>query len=111
MPSIGGKLMHHLVQAQFRADKAAEFQGKLLDGSILAQKPDGKEIVASMQRAVINDSGSVEWSETCYCETPLKHERETVYDHFFSDMTTSEVAGYQEHIGQPFMAFLAEQAN
>ena len=62
-----------------------------------------------MNRAVINDAGRVEWSETCYCETPLMHERATVYDHFFDAITTAEVDGYQEHVGQPFMDYLAEQ--
>ena len=48
----------------------------LTDGSIEKQKPDGKEIVASMQRAVIDDEDFVRWSEVCYCPTPLQHERD-----------------------------------
>jgi hypothetical protein len=38
-----------------------------------------------MQRATLNN-GWVVWTETCYCNTPLHHERTTVYDQFFTDM-------------------------
>ena len=64
-----------------------------------------------MNRAVVTDAGDVEWSETCYCETPLLHERTTVYDHYFANMSTTEVDGYQEHEGRPFMQHLEELAN
>lgn len=76
--------MLYAVTARFKPDTAAEFLRKLRDGTIENQKPDGKEIVASMKRAVIGDDGIVRWSEKCYCPTPLEHERETVYDRFLA---------------------------
>ena len=36
------------------------------------------EIVAAMARARVGSDGTVRWTETCFCPTPLKHERETV---------------------------------
>jgi hypothetical protein len=63
----------------------ARFWDLLNDGTIEAQKPDGREIVSSMRRAVMNGD-RVEWHETCYCSPPLRHERTTVYDQYFADM-------------------------
>ena len=99
--------MHYTVKARLIPSRAAELYRKLTDGSIQSQKPDGNEIVASMQRARLGDSGVVRWSEVCYCETPLAHERETVYDRFFTDVETEEVDDYVEFDGQLFMDYLA----
>lgn len=101
--------MHYAVCGQFLGEKSAEFLQLLTDGTIVSQKPDGKEIVASMQRAVVDEEGLVRWSEVCYCPTPLEHERTTVYDHFFSELETREIDGYQEFQGEPFMLFLKAQ--
>jgi hypothetical protein len=98
--------MHYTVQAHFNSDTAADFLRKLTDGTVESQKPDGKEIVASMNRAVIDEEGVVRWSEVCYCPTPLLHERETVYDQHFTDIETEEVEDYVEFDGEPFMAHL-----
>ena len=100
--------MHYNVKAKFNPSKAREFYQKLTDGTILSQEPDGKEIVFSMKRARIDENGNVRWSEVCYCPTPLKHERETVYDHFFTKMETQKTKDYEEFQGQPFMDYLAE---
>jgi len=43
--------MHYTVTAHFNPKTAAEFHRLLTDGTIESQKPDGKEIVASMKRA------------------------------------------------------------
>jgi len=77
------------------------------DGTIESQKPDGKEIVASMKRAKIDEAGIVRWSELCYCPTPLEHERATVYDRFFEDIETEEIDGQREFEGEDFMEYLA----
>ncbi len=100
--------MFFRVRAQLRQDTAAELRRKLTDGTIQSQKPDGQEIVDSMNRAVVTKSGEIEWSEVCYCDKPLGHERATVYDHHFGALTTQLVDGYQEHQGRPFMAYLDE---
>ncbi len=102
--------MYYHVTARLKEQATAEFYRKLTDGTVAAGKPDGKEIVASMNRAVVTDSGLVEWSERCFCETPLAHERETVLDFYFDDLQTKEVDGYQEHEGRPLMLHLADAA-
>jgi hypothetical protein len=48
----------------------------------------------------------VEWCETCFCETPLAHERETVYDQYFHDMEIIEINDDPEIDGQSFWGYL-----
>ena len=98
--------MLYQVRAKIIEDKMAEFSEKLTDGTIEQQQPDGREIVASMQRATITSAGVIEWAETCYCPTPLAHERETVYDHFLSDIQTQEISSELELSGEPFWEYL-----
>ena len=49
--------MYFAVKARFNTQTAAEFLRKLTDGTIQNQKPDGSEIVKSMDRAKIDESG------------------------------------------------------
>lgn len=98
--------MIYKVRARYREARAREFFGKLTDGTIASQKPDGQEIVASMQRAKITAPGIVEWYEMCFCPTPLQHERETVYDHYLSDISTKAVDDYGEIEGESFWSYL-----
>ena len=100
--------MHYTITARFKRETAAEFLRRLTDGTIENQKPDGKEIVASMRRAKVDREGVVRWSEVCYCPTPLQHEKETVYDHFFEEIETNEVEDYVEFEGEDFMQHLAQ---
>jgi len=108
--------MIYRVTARLKPDAAADFQRKLLDGTIAEQRPDGREIVASMQRALVSTSGEVTWRERCFCDTPLAHERQTVLDFHFEGLATEEVDSLQEGIspdgvGTPFMEYLAEIAD
>lgn len=102
--------MHYIVRARLIPEAAPEFYRKLTDGTINSQEPDGEEIVESMQRAVIDPEGIVRWSEICYCPTPLEHERETVYDHFFTDLHTAAVEEYVHFSGEPLMESLEQMA-
>lgn len=102
--------MIYKARARFREDLLGEFLRKLTDGTICNQKPDGMEILASMQRARVTDDGVVEWSEKCFCPTPLAHERETVYDRYLTDIETSEVEGYVDFEGEPFMEYMMRKA-
>lgn len=99
--------MIYKVQARFNFDKAEEFYEKLTDGTIENQQPDGREMVASMKRASIDGHGVVHWTEMCFCPTPLRHERATVYDHYFSEMKTEIVEDHEFFEGQPFMEKLS----
>ena len=99
------------VKARYIEKKMGEFYQKLTDGTIQNQKPDGQEIVNSMKRAKITEPNIIQWSEMCFCPTPLKHERETVYNHFLTDMETEVIDDYVEYEGEFFMDFLAKQNN
>ena len=103
-------LMYYTVRVRFKPAAATDFQRKLRDGSIERQKPDGAEIVASMDRARVDDRGWIRWSEVCYCRTPLQHERATVYDRYFDDLSTEEAASYVDFDGRPFMEHLDQLA-
>lgn len=81
------------------------FWSLLNDGTIGAQEPDGNEIIASMRRAVMNQS-KVEWSETCYCSPPLRHERATVYDRFFTDIEIGPLVRPGPLEGESFWNYL-----
>jgi hypothetical protein len=93
-------------QAKFNSEKMKQFFQKLTDGTIESQKPDGAEILNSMKRAKITESGVIEWSEMCFCSPPLKHERQTVYDKFFSDMEIKTIDDYTEFKGESFFDYL-----
>ncbi len=101
--------MIYSVKARFIEEKTREFYQKLTDGTIKNQEPDGKEIIESMKRAKITAPNVIEWSEMCFCSTPLKHERETIYDNFLIDFETTRIDDYVEYEGKFFMDFLAKQ--
>ena len=92
--------MLYQVRAKIIEDKMPEFLNKLTDGTIERQKPDGKEILASMRRARITSPGVIEWWETCYCPIPLAHERATVYQYFLSGIQTEEISSEPEISGE-----------
>ena len=99
--------MIYQVKAKFNNDKAREFHRKLTDGSIEKQRPDGTEIVSSMNRATIDDKGFINWTEMCFCPIPLQHERTTVYDAYFTDIKTEPIPDHKIIEGKSFMEMLA----
>ena len=98
--------MIYSIRAKFIENHMREFFQKLTDGSIENQKPDGSEILSSMKRAKIIGPGEIKWSEMCFCPSPLKHERQTVYDKFFSEMEITEIDGYVGFEGESFFDYL-----
>ena len=78
--------MRYHVKATMLEEKMGEFYQKLSDGTIMGQRPDGREIVSSIRKAKLTKPLVVDWCETCFCETPLANERETVYDKYYKDM-------------------------
>ena len=101
--------MRYLVGAKPITAEMARLWTRLNDGTIEHQQPDGREILASMRRAVMK-GGRVEWEETCYCSTPLRHERMTVYDQFFEDMEIRPLNGTVEMRGDRFWDYLQESS-
>ncbi len=101
--------MIYSVKARYIENKLDEFYQKLTDGTIQNQKPDGQEIIYSMKRAKITAPNVIQWSGMCFCSTPLKHERETVYNNFLTDMDTKVIDDYVEYEGVFFMDYLAKQ--
>lgn len=98
-------MIYH-VRAKLKEDSAPALLAKLTDGTVAGQKPDGRELVASMERAVVNADGEVEWSEMCFCETPLGHERATVLDAHFEGLTTEPIEAHGVYEGKSFMGYL-----
>ena len=83
--------MVYKVKAKIDKLKMKDFFTALTDGSIADQEPDGSYIVNAMQKAVKTGDTTLEWYQSCDCETPLKHERETVYDKYLYDIETTPV--------------------
>jgi hypothetical protein len=100
-------VMLYAVSAKLIPDRAPEFHTRLTDGSIAAQRPDGAEIVAAMQRARVAPDGAVRWTETCYCPTPLQHERATVLDRYFAGIEIKVIDKPVTFDGAPLMDRLA----
>lgn len=98
--------MIYAIRARYIPERLPEFYARLMDGSIQHQKPDGEEICASMEMARITAPGVVEWTELCFCPTPLQHERATVYDRFFTDLEAEQVDEHCEFEGEPFVEIL-----
>ncbi len=102
--------MIYKAKARIIEDKISEFYLRLTDGTIGKQRPDGDEIVASMKRAVLTEAGLAEWYEMCLCPTPLRHERATQYDFYFTDLTTEEAHDYGEVEGESLWSYMASRA-
>ncbi|HMF45473.1 MAG TPA: hypothetical protein VKE29_02260 [Candidatus Udaeobacter sp.] len=102
--------MIYKVKARVIDDAIGEFYRKLADGTVAKQRPDGEEIVASMKKAVLTGPRVAEWYEKCFCPTPLQHERQTQYDSYFTDMTTTEAEGYGGIKGESLWDYMASKA-
>lgn len=102
--------MLYSVHARLRPGTEAALLRRLTDGSVAAQRPDGREIVAAMERAVVTASGEVAWTETCYCSPPLRHERETVLDDHFAFTEIAPAGDGPPPAGTPLMAHLRRAA-
>ncbi|MCU7843516.1 MAG: hypothetical protein KZQ93_06715 [Candidatus Thiodiazotropha sp. (ex Monitilora ramsayi)] len=98
--------MEYRVRAKFVLNMLPAFYEALVDGTVANQKPDGAEIVSSMKQARITGQNTIEWFETCYCPSPLKHERETVYDKYLASIETDLVEECGEIEGESFWSFL-----
>ncbi len=105
-PPCVENILIYSVKSKFIAEKMKKFFQELTDGTIENQKPDGAEILSSMKRAKITEPGVIQWSEMCFCPSPLKHERLTVYDRFFSDMEIKIIDDYAKFDGESFFDYL-----
>ena len=99
--------MLYKVEAKFYKDKLPAFFKALNDGSIENQKPDGSTMHKAIQEAIMIDSENLAWYEVCYCATPLKHERETVYDRYLYEMQTTLVDAVKDDLhGASFWEYM-----
>ena len=102
--------MLYKVKAKIDKLKMKAFFTALTDGSISNQEPDGSYIVNAMQKALMIDGETLEWYQTCQCATPLKHERETVYDKYLHDIETTPVSEVKDDIkGKSFWDCLEDR--
>ena len=104
-----GFMMLYKVSAKIKKDNLKDFFEALSDGSIEAQQPDGKTILKAMKEAKMIAKDTLSWYEACYCATPLRHERETVYDKYLEDFHTTLVYEVSDDIeGDLFWDYLEE---
>ena len=54
-------------------------------------------------RARVAPDGAVRWTETCFCATPLRHERATVLDRYFTEIETRVIDKPVTFDGAPLM--------
>lgn len=99
--------MLYKVKATLIPEKLKAFFTALTDGSIQAQAPDGPTMIKAMENAKMIDENTIVWYEECYCATPLKHERETVYDNYVTQLETTLVQMVSDDIeGKSFWEYL-----
>ena len=99
--------MYYKVEAKFHKENLGAFFADLTNGTIFHQQPDGSTIVKAMKEAIMIGDNKLSWYESCLCETPLKHERETVYDKYFYDFQTTATQEAKNDIqGDSFWAYL-----
>lgn len=99
--------MLYKVKAKIYEEKMNDFWNALNDGSIESSEPDGPFILKAMKEAYMVDDETLVWYEACYCDTPLKHERETVYDTYMYDFDTELKYEIQDDIkGKSFWEYL-----
>ena len=105
--------MLYKIKAKIKKERMGEFWTALNDGRIESQQPDGPFIVRAMKDALLIDDKTLEWYEACYCDTPLKHEREIVYDKYLYDISTElkfeikndiEGKSFWDYLGKKFYA-------
>ena len=102
--------MLYKIKAKYNQELLSDFFTRLTDGTIEKQKPDGLEIIVSMKRAKIRGENTIEWYERCFCETPLNHERTTVYDTYFYDFETILVNEVKDDIvGDSFWNYMEQK--
>lgn len=101
--------MLYRVKAKPKSEMLGSFYRALADGTISGQKPDGEEIVASMKRAVSTGPGIIEWYETCYCNPPLAHERQTVFNRYLDGIETVTVNESEPIEGDSFWEMLERE--
>ena len=90
--------MLYKIKAKIKPETLKDFFTVLTDGTVEALKPDGPAILTAMQEALMVDSKHIEWYEACYCTTPLRHEREAVYDKYLTDFKTTMVYEVEDDI-------------
>ena len=100
-------MIYH-VRARFRQYTANAFLEKLTDGTIENQRPEGRELIALMKKAVVGKDGLIEWSELCYCDPQLAHEHATVFDSYFDDISVERIAATANYRGRLFMEYFSE---
>ena len=83
--------MLYKVKAKINKLKMKEFYTALTDGSIASLEPNGPDIVNAMQKAKKTESDTLEWYQASTSATPLKYERDTVYDKYLHDIETTPV--------------------
>jgi len=102
--------MLYKVKAKIDKLKMKAFFTALTDGSISGQEPDGSYIVKKKKKALMTDAETLEWYQTCQCATPLKHERETVYDRYLHDIEATAVSEVKDDIkGKSFWDCLEDR--
>ena len=79
-------MAHYLVKARPTDDLDA-LRAELDSGAIKEMEPFGNELHHALMNARVDDAGWALWEENCYCNPPLKQERE-VLDRYFDDLST-----------------------
>ncbi len=67
--------MRYLVKARVKPGKHEALLNAINDGSLGRGSIAGDEYIYDMNQARVDNTGTVTWVETCFCDPPLEEER------------------------------------
>ena len=74
--------MRYLVKARLKPSQKEGLVRAIADGTLGAGSMAGDEYIHNMREARLDDDGSIQWVETCFCAVPLEEER-PYWEEFF----------------------------
>jgi hypothetical protein len=84
-------MAYYLVRATPVPERLNELAAKLAERAFVELEPFGRALTTSLQRARRFPDGTAIWEEEDYCRPPLAQERESVLDHYFTDLSVQQI--------------------
>jgi len=83
-------MAHCLVRAKAK-DNLDDLRQRLDNDEISQYRPYGDEVTQCLNNARLAPDGWITWEENCYCNPPLKQEKQGVLDDYFTDIITETI--------------------
>jgi hypothetical protein len=81
--------MRYLVRAQLKAGRGKDLLCAIRDRALGRGSIAGDEYLCDMERARLDNDGTAQWVEVCFCPTPLAEER-PYWEQYFELLTIKD---------------------